>query len=304
MATKTQQQGKTTKPKYDKAKWAEEAKRKANEIRDAFKEFTKTVDFQAIMNIIKTKGHKYSFHNTCLILMQAASRKREIEYVMKGYKQWQKEDEAYVLKGSKGYKIFAISKVKRKDAEGNVIINENTGKEEERVVFPLVTVFDISQTSKYDEFKEQRAEQDNLVYESEFDYSLARKISDRDDTVKKIVEEPKDNGAKGSYDPKTKIITLHLLSGATVLHEYGHHVTYKKIPDLEPLREYAINEIRAEIFNFLVHIHYNVDFNFTYSNIWQKRISESGISLTEFEAHYKDIAKLVDNLDLPEMEGN
>ncbi|WP_129662458.1 ArdC family protein [Rothia uropygialis] len=81
----------------------------------------------------------YSPKNQQMIWMQ-----NENATICAGFRKWQAEGRQ-VRKGEKGLKIFAPTKRKIKDAEGNVKKNDQ-GEDEEEAGFVMVTVFDISQT--------------------------------------------------------------------------------------------------------------------------------------------------------------
>lgn len=85
---------------------------------------------------LQSKFHRYSFHNTLLIMTQYP----EASQVM-GFKQWQKLGRQ-VKKGEKGIAIFAPCRYKRKDEDG----------EEKHFLagFRIAYVFDISQTEGED----------------------------------------------------------------------------------------------------------------------------------------------------------
>lgn len=88
--------------------------------------------------------HKYSLNNVMLMWSQAHIAGREMPSLVAGFGQWQ--DKGYqVRKGEKGMRIFAFSKKMLRDAEGNPVRDEN-GKIRYRVYFPVVSVFDITQT--------------------------------------------------------------------------------------------------------------------------------------------------------------
>lgn len=88
--------------------------------------------------------HKYSLNNVMLMWAQAHVAGREAPSLVAGFGQWQ--DKGYqVRKGEKGMRIFAFSKKMLRDAEGKPVRDED-GKIRYRVFFPVVSVFDVSQT--------------------------------------------------------------------------------------------------------------------------------------------------------------
>lgn len=76
--------------------------------------------------------HEYSLNNIMLILSQFPEASQ-----VAGFRKWQ-EMGRQVRKGEKGIKIFGFSQKKQKDPEN--------GEEVKKTYFPMLTVFDISQT--------------------------------------------------------------------------------------------------------------------------------------------------------------
>jgi antirestriction protein ArdC len=66
-----------------------------------------------------------------------------------GFNKWKAEGRM-VRKGEKGIKIFAPTKKKVRDENGNVV-KDSKGEDEEEAGFIMVTVFDIAQTDPVEE---------------------------------------------------------------------------------------------------------------------------------------------------------
>lgn len=89
--------------------------------------------------------HKYSLNNVMLMWAQSLAAGRDVPSLVAGFGQWQ--DKGYqVKKGERGMRIFAFSKKMLRDAEGNPV-RDDEGKIRYRVFFPVVSVFDVSQTA-------------------------------------------------------------------------------------------------------------------------------------------------------------
>ncbi|MCI1218487.1 ArdC family protein [Bifidobacterium crudilactis] len=87
--------------------------------------------------------HHYSLHNIMLIQAQ-----RQGAMAVAGYRQWKQRGRT-VRKGETGLKVFGYStKTVRVDDAGHVIEHPkgDEGHEETKTYFPLLIVFDISQT--------------------------------------------------------------------------------------------------------------------------------------------------------------
>jgi antirestriction protein ArdC len=78
--------------------------------------------------------HQFSFHNVCLLLAQNPHASR-----VAGFRQWEAKGRL-VRKGEKSLKIFGYST--RKTGEQD----EKTGEDKRSVYYPVLSVFDISQT--------------------------------------------------------------------------------------------------------------------------------------------------------------
>ena len=90
------------------------------------------------------KFHAYSLNNVLLIQRQCPHASQ-----VAGYRKWRNEFGRQVRKGEKGIKIFGYSTKK-------YTVENEDGEEEEkrRVTYPILTVFDISQTDPTDEVVE------------------------------------------------------------------------------------------------------------------------------------------------------
>jgi hypothetical protein len=158
--------------------------------------------------------------------------------------------------------------------------------------FKVGNVFDISQTSEYENYLKEQAEIDKKIMKnSEIDYSIALEFvkSNFPDLI--IIEDFKDQEKKCSYDPLTKEATIYERSSHTIFHELGHHITISILQIAGHIRKnYAKNEVLAELVcNLLLKkFDENLSFNFAYSNIWASRIQDI-FDVEEFERSVKSI---------------
>ena len=88
--------------------------------------------------------HQYSWNNILLMLMQSNGNSS----LVAGFRQWQTRGRV-VRKGEHGMKIFGFSTRTVKDEDGNPQLDEN-GDPIQKVWYPILTVFDVSQTDPID----------------------------------------------------------------------------------------------------------------------------------------------------------
>ena len=88
--------------------------------------------------------HQYSWNNILLMLMQSNGNSS----LVAGFRQWQTRGRV-VRKGEHGMKIFGFSARTVKDEDGNPQLDEN-GDPIQKVWYPILTVFDVSQTDPID----------------------------------------------------------------------------------------------------------------------------------------------------------
>jgi len=278
------------------------AKKKQAELdakKEEFKKFTNSFNLEEIMNIVATKGHKYSVYNRMWLAWQIHLREEtKIAWVFKGYKQWETEDKLNVLKGSKSFQILApiFKNLPKKDKNGNVIRDEKTGeivKEKKLVNFRQVNVFDISQTNGLEAYIEQEKTQEEIVYTTDnpIDYGEVKALILKDIDESVIKEGAKVEGGRGAYSPLTGEILIEDMNGHTLAHEFGHKKMYQKG------EVYAEGEIKAELIAFHITKALGGSWNYTYSNIWNSRLNGgSGIDFDRFCKLYEKAEKIVKGL--------
>ncbi len=239
--------------------------------------------------------HNYRLRNIFLVLAQSEKRNHEkFVGVLNSFLNWKKQD-IQILKGSKGYKVLVpIFKKIKEESKENQEEKETTLK-----FFKLGNIFDISQTSEYENYlKEKKEIDEKIMKNSEIDYITARNFTSKHFLGVKITEDFKDKEEKGRYNPLTHKITLYQKSSHTLFHEIGHYLTVGilKIAGHQN-KEYAKNEILAELTAYLLLKKFdeNIDYNFAYSNVWANRITDM-FELDEFINSFNAISKHLESL--------
>ena len=232
-------------------------------------------------------GNKYSFRNVILAWSQADILGLDFQGSMKGFNQW-KKDKVYINGGSKGLKIL-IPCIKEdqldKEYKNKGWIPEN----DTQVYYITGSVFDVCQTSDY---KKDKEELDKIIYGNpgEIPYNL---VFDFVSKTTRDIKINKDNDAKGHYNTINKEIVLKEENGNTLLHEFGHYLTYDLI-DKKEKDKYAKDEILAEITAYLIKckLGYN-NINTNYSNVWSSRINE--LDIKGFYSKVEKIIKIIES---------
>ncbi len=239
--------------------------------------------------------HKYSLRNMCMVIAQAEQR-QDTKFVgtLNSFLNWKKQ-EIKIIKGSKGYKVLVpIFYKKDKDTK-------TEEKDDVLRYFKIGYVFDISQTSEYENYLKEQQEIDKVIMKNaEIDYNIALDFVKLNFPKLRIKEDFKEQEKKGSYDPLTKNIILLERSSHTVFHELRHFVTTSILEiggDIR--REYAKNEVLAELFCYLLIEKFDekIHYNFAYSNCWAECIKET-FEISEFERDFKAITTYLDEFEI------
>jgi hypothetical protein len=280
------------KEEYKKKKEAEK-----EQIYDLYKKFVEkhTIkDFIGVIASYKTM-HKYSIRNIFLVLAQSEQRQdRDFVGILNSFQNWKKQ-EIQVLKGSKAYKVLVpiFKKIKTLELDSN---GEEKEKDRQTLAFfKIGNTFDISQTTEYENYVIESEEIDKVIMKNaEIDYNIALTFAKVNFPEVIIKEDFKPQDTKGQYDPATKEIILYERSSHTVLHELSHHIVRHSL-DLDI--PYAKNEVLAELGSYLIMIRFDehINYNFKYSNIWSKRITDT-FELEEFDQYFRKITKFLNNL--------
>lgn len=198
------------------------------------------------------KFRHYSFNNTILIYMQKPDAT-----MLAGYKQWMSRGRK-VKKGEKSIKIFGHSIGKRKDENGNVVLN-NDGTEATYEYYPILSVFDVSQT-------EPIPGKEDLYAKSQEMLKTNVEGGDPEGIYGKLQawlqvngytfsEESNLGGAQGATDQQSKQVrVLSSLSpaskAATLIHECAHVLLHKDTDDYREHR--GLRETEAESVGYIV----------------------------------------------------
>ncbi len=167
--------------------------------------------------------------------------------------------------------------------------------------FKIGNVFDMSQTTEYENYLKERQEIDKVIMKNaEIDYNIALAFVKINFPKLKIKEDFRKQEKKGSYDPLTKVIILYEKSSHTVFHELGHFVSIEVLRIAGDIRQdYGKNEVLAELFCYLLMKNFdeNIKYNFAYSNCWAKRIKDT-FEINEFEKDFKVITNYLENFKI------
>ncbi len=280
------------------------------EIQDLYTKFLAKKTIQDFIGIIANykQLHNYSIRNRILAIAQAEQREhKEFVGALNSFLNWKKQD-IQILTGSKGYKILVPIFRNKKDENDRTTQPQNNNKEtQEKILsfFKLGSVFDISQTSEYENYLKEREQIDAKIMKSfEIEYQTAYKFAKDNFPKISLKEDFREQEQKGSYNPHTHQITLSEESSHTILHELGHHITVSIIKIAgNPFKEYAKNEVLAELTAYLLMKSFDesIEYNFAYSNCWSNRITDT-FELDEFETDFKAITQYLEKFTKKEAE--
>jgi len=305
-----------SKPKYKKTFTTEQKeqykqKKEAEkfEIQALYEQFMAKKTIQDFIGIIANykQMHTYSIRNRFLVLAQAEKREdKKFVGVLNSFLNWKKQD-IQTLKGSKAYKVFVpiyTKKQKEENQNRSIKPEEEEGSKVLRF-FKLGNVFDISQSSEYENYlKEQEEIDEKIMKNHEIDYNTAFNYVKKNYPNVSLTEDFKHQDKKGSYIPLTHEITLCERSSHTIFHEIGHYITFSLLKIAGDIhKDYAKNEILAEITAYLLMKSFdeNIKYNFAYSNCWASKITDS-FELSEFEKAFKSITLYFQNKKGDEMK--
>lgn len=291
-----------SKPKYKKTfttEQKEQYKQKKEgeklELQALYEQFLAKKTIQDFIGIIANykQTHKYSIRNICLVLAQAEKRKdKKLVGVLNSFLNWKKQD-IQILKGSKAYKVIVPIFIKK--PEENFVIQSEDGEVDEILsYFKTGNVFDISQTTEYENYLlEQKEIDEKIMKNHEINYQTALDhVKEKYPNIS-LNEDFNQREEKGSYDPYSYQISVYEKSSHTVLHELGHHITITLLKIAGDIRkDYAKNEVLAELTAYLLMKSFdeNVRYNFAYSNCWSNRIEDT-FEIDEFEKAFKSITQ-------------
>jgi len=270
------------------------------EIQDLYEQFLAKKTIQDFIGIIANykQMHTYSIRNRLLVLAQADKRDdKKLVGVLNSFLNWKKQD-IQILRGSKAYKVLVPIFTKEQQEEKSPITSEEEEKSKTLRFFKLGNVFDISQTTGYENYlKEQKEIDEKIMKNHEINYNTALDYVKENYPNISLIEDFKHQEKKGSYDPLTHQITIYERSSHTILHELGHYITISLLKIAGDIRkDYAKNEVLAELTSYLLTKSFdeNIAYNFAYSNCWSSRITDA-FELDEFERVFKRITRYIHN---------
>jgi len=206
--------------------------------------------------------------------------------IVKPFSKWNTE-KITILKGQKATKVFIpIFLSEKKANDYNKYYNTDVYNKDTIMSFILGNVFDISQTSYYEEFIKEREKAINEVDKNTniLDYEKTKEFIFKNGFDKKDFFEKFDNtiSSKGSYNIKDKTITITTKNSHTIIHEFSHFLTIDFIDKHFKEYNYQYGEIIAEILSYFITQKMGVnEYNFLYSKIWSDRIPNKDIKKFE-----------------------
>ena len=206
---------------------------------------------------VMSKFHNYSLNNTLLIYLQNPNAT-----AVAGFNKWKKDFHRTVKKGEKSIRILAPI-LKNKELLESDENNNQESKNENKIIvgYRPVPVFDISQT--VGEELPQAPKPIDLegsypLYEQ--NKNILKKL-----TGYEVVEAPREDGADGSCNYETKIISIkknlsEFQKMKTLLHECGHALLHGSLInndnldsfEVEVMNNRHIREVEAESVSFVV----------------------------------------------------
>ena len=296
MVVKNQVKGKRTFTPEQKKQYKQQKEAEKKDLYELYTKFLEKKTIKDFIGIIANykQMHKYSLRNMCMVIAQAEQRRdNKFVGILNSFLNWKKQ-EIKILKNSKGYKVLVpIFYKKEKETDSNT-----EEKDEILRYFKIGNVFDISQTSEYENYLKEQQEIDKVIMKNaEIDYNIALDFVKNNFPELKIKEDFKEQEEKDSYDPLTKDIILYERSSHTLFHELGHHTTVNTLKIAgHIIFDYSKNEILAELFSYLLMKKFdeNTKYNFAYSNCWAERINDT-FEINEFERDFKAITSYLSN---------
>ena len=277
-----------------------------DDLKKLYKDFLSKKKLSDILTMVcnaKSIHDNYSINNLLLSWSQFEYQKEQtkssIDFVgiLNSYLNWNKQG-YNIIKGSKGLKVF-VPIIKKE-------IDKDTKKEKDILsYFKIGSVFDITQTTAYNEYLKEQKEKDTKLYSNaDIDFNQSLQFIKSNYSYDITIEES-NNKCKGSYNPSNHNITLHQLTSHTLFHEFGHYLALqvlKLIPmetkDIKTKNnEYAKNEVLAEIASYILTMHFNnkAVYNFNYSQCWSSNITDE-FTIEEFTKCFKAMKDCISKL--------
>lgn len=197
--------------------------------------------------------HQYSWNNILLMLMQSNGNSSPVA----GFRQWQTRGRV-VRKGEHGMKIFGFSTRTVKDEDGNPQLDEN-GDPIQKVRYPILTVFDVSQTDPIDKETDPIEQMKPSELEGADALGLVGRMTAWLESKHwRVGHESMGRDIKGytTMDGSRRIILNEQNSprqdAKTILHETAHMLLHQGLPEGEYGRHRGIYETEAESVAYVV----------------------------------------------------
>lgn len=246
-----------------------------NLLKNGVEKIQNSEEFKKYLTVM-SKFHNYSLNNTLLIYLQNPNAT-----AVAGFNKWKKDFHRTVKKGEKSIRILAPILKNKELLELDENDNEESKNENKIIVgYRPVPVFDISQTvgEELPQAPKPKCLNGNYsLYEQ--NKTILQKL-----TGYEVVEAPREDGANGSCNYETKIISIQkdlseLQKMKTLLHECGHallhgtlfHKTKLEGYEFEVMTNSNIREVEAESVSFVVSQFLGFDsseFSFNYIVNW------------------------------------
>jgi hypothetical protein len=285
------------KEEYRKQKEAEKL-----EIYEGFENFVEQKTLKEIveeLNNYDFQVSNYSVRNYLLVLSQARKRQDEdFVGIINSYINWKNEG-VQVLRNpdkSKPYSYKILMPIFKKEGATTDI----EGGKQSLKGFKLGSVFDISQTNRYEKYLEEKGETEGKMMEKvDIDYDLALEyVNNKFPELNIEINSAQDN----SYNKENKSIVINKESSYYLFHELGKHVNTSILQLTEDLDERSTkNEMLAELTCYMLIKklgavnNINITYDFGYSNYWGYHILDE-FKWSEFENSYKEILNHVNQL--------
>lgn len=197
--------------------------------------------------------HHYSWNNILLMLMQSNGNSS----LVAGFRQWQTRGRV-VRKGEHGMKIFGFSTRTVKDEDGNPKLDEN-GDPIQKVWYPILTVFDVSQTDPIDKETDPIEQMKPSELEGADALGLVGRMTAWLESKHwRVGHESMGRDVKGytTMDGSRRIMLNAKNSprqdAKTILHETAHMLLHQGLPEGEYGRHRGIYETEAESVAYVV----------------------------------------------------
>lgn len=244
------------------------------EIADGVEALRDSDEWRAYLDYLG-RFHRYSWHNVLLLMRQSQGTAR----LVAGFNQW-KERGRMVRKGEHGMKIFGFSTRVEKDEDGKPKTGED-GKPIHKVWYPIVTVFDVSQTDPIDPDNDPLANVEPQPLRGDDSHGIVARMTVWLESQGWTVDmEPlADANLKGYslMDGSRRIVLNAVNSPAqnakTILHETAHTLLHQSLPDGEYGKHRGVYETEAESVAYVAAKWAGLDtsqYSIGYVNGWSK----------------------------------